>query len=246
MTRQTFDENRYRADGWAVSQGYATPADLRALQNVATDLIQNVTAHPTCQYYFDRFATGETRLARVERITDGIPGFGETDLGQRMAQDARRLLGGDVVLFKDKLNIRYPNSKGYAPHQDAARWSAIADQFLSIGVFLSASSPDRGGFEFAECDPQRALLDNQRGDLNQDAYALLPRRAVTADAGDALVIDGFAPHCTTSNQSKDTILHVLFTYALANDDTVRDAYYQKMATDFERVRDGNRFVFTAR
>lgn len=246
MNTGSHDDMAYFADGWAVLAGYANAAETLELSHCADSMIAAPDNHPTCQFYFDQVENGGTRLARVERLTDGIVEFSSTRLGARMAADAKRLLGGDVVLFKDKLNIRYAGSKGYAPHQDAARWSTFAARFLSIGIFLSPSSGERGGFEFAECDFQSGLMQNTQGDLDQRAFAMLPRRSVTANAGDALVIDGHVPHCTTSNHSNDTVLHLLFTYARSTDTGLRDAYYDKQAVDFARVRRGNRFVFPPR
>lgn len=246
MNSPPLDDAGYFADGWAVCPGYATARETRELGDHAADLIGSPDDHPTCQYYFDQVRSGDTRLARVERLTDVIAGFSNTRLGLCMAADARRLLGGDVVLFKDKLNIRYADSKGYAPHQDAARWNSFADRFLSIGIFLSHTSPERGGFEFAECQFQEGILNNTRGDLDQNAFSMLPRRSVTASAGDGLVIDGHVPHCTTSNRSGETVLHLLFTFARSADAGLRDAYYRKQADDFAQVRDGNRFTFPPR
>jgi len=239
-------KSAFQSQGWALFPGYADAATLDRLRAEASALAETPGAHEICQYYLDRFADGRTRLARVEAISEVLPTLAVSGLISRMAEDARALLGGPVVLFKDKLNIRYPESPGYAPHQDAARWRNFADGFVSFGLFLSASNAARGGFLFADYDLAVGLQATRTGDFDPDTFGSLAQKELTAAAGDAVMIDGRTPHCTSANQTPERILHLLFTYARSDDDRLRAAYYADQAAAFDSVRAGNLYTFAAR
>ncbi|MFK7836336.1 MAG: phytanoyl-CoA dioxygenase family protein [Sulfitobacter sp.] len=238
--------DHFGVKGWVPARGYVHKTTLAHIEREAEHLTKEVGQQSSCQYYVDRFANGESRLARVERIAEHLPTLTTSGLRQRMAQDAAMVLKGPVVAFKDKLNIRYPASAGYAPHQDAARWRSFAARFVSFGLFLSASDPERGGFSFAQYDLKAGLQATQTGDFDAAVFQGLPREDITAAPGDALIIDGTAPHCTTRNSGPDRVLHLLFTFALGADEGARDAYYAAQEQAFEQVRSGNVFTFPAR
>jgi len=231
------------ARGWALVPGYLSAGDTAALIEAVQRLVAPGGAAPGCMVFLDRFPGGETRLARLERVADALPPL-QGPLGTRLAADAALCLGGPVVPFKDKLNLRYPGSPGYAPHQDGARWDRFARRFLSFGLFLAPSDAARGGFEMTLPDAPVGRLPDRGGDLPAALYDPLPVEAVRARAGDALVIDGDVPHRTTANRSSDTIPHLLVTYALSGDAGLRAAHYAGLCASFSAQRIGpQRYAF---
>ncbi|MEP5732075.1 MAG: phytanoyl-CoA dioxygenase family protein [Sulfitobacter sp.] len=237
---------QFQTTGWTLAPQYIPADALPILRSEAEKLSLSTGAQDTCQYYVDQWGTGETRLARIERIVEHLPIFHSCGLAKQLAQDAALLLNGPVVAFKDKLNIRYPNSAGYAPHQDAARWHRFGPRFVSFGLFLSGSTPDQGGFSFADYDLDQGLKATRTGDFDAVSFEQLPRHDVIASAGDVLIIDGAVPHCTTQNLTGGRVLHVLITFVLGTDKSLRDAYYASQESAFEQVREGNVFTFPAR
>jgi hypothetical protein len=235
-----------RAKGWSLRPGYLDAGALAALRAEATALADAPGLHQGCSYFLDRFPDGLTRPARVERVAEVLPALAAHGLLDRMAEEARACLGGPVVLFKDKLNLRYPGSPGYAPHQDAARWQGQARAFLSFGLFLQASDGGRGGFSFGRYDPAEGLLATSTGDFDAARFAAMPQVEVAAQAGDALMIDGAAPHATADNRSDARLLHLLITFAQGSDAGMRDAYYAAQDRAFAAVRSGNLFTFDRR
>ena len=230
-----------RARGWAHVPDYCNPQTLRDLQEATSDLANAPGAAAGCLYYLDRLKGGEARLARVERVADALQSPACDRLKARMQSDAARYFDAPVQPFKDKLNIRYPQSSGYAPHQDAARWEMFGERFVSIGIFLGASEPETGGFEFANGDVRRV-----GDDLDTDQFSALPRTSVRAAPGDALFIDGMTPHRTFDNIGPDRVLHLLFTFVVNGVSEAREAYYVDQKARFAQLALGNMFLFPAR
>ncbi len=229
--------------GWGLASGYVEDAELQKLRRATQSLFEQPGALPDSQYFFDRQGNDVPRLARVERVAEAVLPEG---LRARLQGHADQCLGAPTRLFKDKLNIRYPRSKGYAPHQDAARWDAFGERFLSVGIFLSDSSPENGGFEFASLPSEANGLKTQGDDLNVADYHALPRVPLRARAGDVLLIDGMAPHRTTDNLGDDMVLHLLITFGTGGAPDARDRYYAHQREMFDSVRTGNIFVFEPR
>lgn len=245
LTVGAVDQLRQR--GWVHVPGYLSVAQLSDLRAEAQAAASDAPANPACAYFYDRLGAGPDRLARIEGLAAALPSVLSGPIGRRMQQDAARCLDAPVQPFKEKLNLRYPGSPGYAPHQDAARWDRHGSRFLSFGLFLAPSDAERGGFEMVTQGGPWGRLQNDRGDLDEAAYLALPRVEVKARPGDALILDGDVPHRTTDNRSGDTILHVLFTYVSGAAPGARDRYYADQRQDFEPVRHGpNVYVFGPR
>lgn len=231
--------------GWAVVSGFLSPEETAWLRAAAI-AAENIETGSPGLWFVDRSSDGLSRVARVERVSEVISGLAGSALSHRMIDLAERCLGGRVVLFKDKLNIRYPGSPGYAPHQDAARWDTHATRFVSVGLFLGASDDRHGGFEFAEVRPDIGRMHSVAGDLDFSAFEALPRTELRAVAGDAIVIEGDAPHRTFDNTSGEVIHHYLFTYAQSADPGLRGRFYGNMEARFASIRNGNVFTFPKR
>lgn len=230
--------------GWALLSGFSSLEEATALQHDIATLAAAPDDNPECMYFFGTAASGERRLTRIERIWEALPSLRETGLGERIVARAEAYLGEPVVLFKDKLNIRYAGSAGYAPHQDsAAGWEDFAAHFVSIGVFLGRSDPLHGGFEVVDGAHRSGRFANEKGRMSDADFEALGPKAVRADLGDAILLDSEAPHRTLRNDSSADSLHLLFTFAPAQADGIRDLYYTKKAASFAHGREDNRFEF---
>ena len=77
--------------------------------------------------YFERSADdGKRILCRIENFVPHHQGFASLIRRQRMAQAVSELFGEDAVLFKDKINFKFPGGDGFKAHQDMqAGWGCL-------------------------------------------------------------------------------------------------------------------------
>jgi hypothetical protein len=100
-----------RSTGWALLEGQVSPAAGLALKEAVLDLVGHPDRHPTAIYFFSAAAREQDRrLTRVERIWNELPVLHNTALARNLVAIARAYLDEDVVLFKDKVNIRHAGS----------------------------------------------------------------------------------------------------------------------------------------
>lgn len=230
--------------GWQVMTNFVLQDEAHTLHDSLRDLMASPSKNKNSLYYYDLSLQGERRLTRIEHIWEALPVLCDGKLGERIREGAEQYLGGPVVLFKDKLNVRYAGSAGYAPHQDsAAGWTEFADHFVSIGLFLGPSDPHHGGFEVVSDAHRRGRFSNDKGRMSDADFEALGPHAVHADLGDAILLDSETPHRTLKNESNLDSLHLLFTFATARAGAIRDTYYSKKSASFSEGRRDNCFDF---
>ena len=233
-----------RANGWNLVQNFASVKELELLRNDLAEVTSAPAKYEQSIYYYEVSSANEKKLNRIERIWEAIPTLTHTSFGRRIVAVAESYFEGPVVLFKDKLNIRYAGSNGYAPHQDsAAGWDEFADRFISIGLFLAQSDRQRGGFEVVNGHHNSGRFPNDKGQMTNDLFESLGPLAIVANSGDALLLDSEAPHRTLTNGSVEDSWHLLFTFASARFGEIRNKYYNKKAQSFNKGREGNRVEF---
>lgn len=154
------------------------------------------------------------------------------------------LMGGPVVLFKDKINFKMPGGGGFKAHQDQqAGWSRYAPIFVTALVTLDAATMENGCLEIAAGRHREGMIGEEWCPLDEHDLRL---QAVPTAPGDVIFFDSFAPHGSPPNFS-DVPRRILYlTYNLASHGDCRARYYaDKHASfppDIEREA-GKTYVF---
>lgn len=230
--------------GHALERQFLDADQQAAFRDEVERLIARRTTDGEPMYFFEETPDGARRLIRAERIWEALPTLSQGPVGEALFEIARSYFGTEAKIFKDKVNIRHAGSKGYAPHQDsAAGWDAFAQRFLSIGLFLNPSTPERGGFEVVDKAHRLGRLDNDKGKMSMELFNSFRPYGIEADAGDIILLDSEAPHRTYDNTSSHDSLHLLVTFAADPKIDLRTAYYEKKASEFQGDRGKNEFKF---
>ena len=182
-------------------------------------------------YYEDSLTEhGHRIVQRIENVCPFHPGF---DLFLRQGELiawAGALLGGDAVLFKDKINFKLPGGGGFAAHQDQqAGWSVYAPLFLTAMVSVDASSLENGCLEIAGGRHKEGLIGKEWRPLEREGLAFEP---VQTEPGDVIFFDSFVPHVSGPNRTANPRRILYVTYALASHGDHRARYFADKRRDF--------------
>jgi ectoine hydroxylase-related dioxygenase (phytanoyl-CoA dioxygenase family) len=159
--------------------------------------------------HWERTADGSVRLCRIERFTEVLPG-GSAILTVAAAA-ARARTSKDLVLMKDKLNIKWPGGGGYRCHQDRRAYPPEMYDVLTVGIALTPSDPANGGLYLA--DGVAGLLPaDERGCVAADAMDRLSFDCPELRPGDAVIFDGDVPHYSGPNSSDGPRMLALLTF----------------------------------
>jgi ectoine hydroxylase-related dioxygenase (phytanoyl-CoA dioxygenase family) len=134
-----------------------------------------------------------------------------------------------VVLFKDKINFKYPGGAGFTPHQD---YPAYVNFGVEHHVTLMAPADpftlENGCLVMAlDACERRILPQNPDGTVRADVVAGLATTPLLAVPGDVIVFDAWVPHWSGRNESSAPRRSYYMTFNPAAAGDHRAAYYAR-------------------
>jgi hypothetical protein len=172
-------------------------------------------------HYAEQTARGP-RICRTENVSACHAGVASlvTGVMQAAAGDA---LGEAAVAFKDKLNYKQPGGAGYGVHQDKVAYPG-AGRVASILIAIDDCTVESGCLWLAAGVGEVLPVDD-RGVVRDDVSSALDWFPAELAAGDAVVIDGLAPHYSQANGSDAPRRVFIASYAPASEGYDRAHYY---------------------
>ena len=187
---------------------------------------------------------GRRIIQRIENFCPFHPGFDELVRDGALSRWAAALMGGPVVLFKDKINFKAPGGPGFKAHQDQqAGWSRYAPLFLTALVSIDPATLENGCLEMAPGRHREGLIGEEWNPLDETGLALVP---TPTEPGDVVFFDSYAPHASKPNFTALPRRILYLTYNLAAHGDHRDRYYAEKHAAYppDIERDGSQsYVF---
>lgn len=177
------------------------------------------------------------KICRTENVSACHAGVDSLVLGP-LRDCAIAALDEPVTAFKDKLNYKQPGGAGFSPHQDVIAYPGV-DRVVSILIAIDDCSTESGCLWLAE-GIDAALPVDERGVVRSDVASSLEWVAVELAAGDALCIDGWAPHYSEANTTDAPRRVLIASYAPEREHYTRERYYEERGSRMrsETDRDG--------
>ena len=233
-------------DGFLVVPGFFGPQQTAELL-AWTEALQHAPEAPGQHWVYHEDSLAEPGRRVIQRIENFCPFHAGLDALVRHGPLSRwtaALMGGPVVLFKDKINFKMPGGPGFKAHQDQqAGWSRYADLFVTALVTIDAATLENGCLEMVAGRHREGLIGQEWSPLEESGLALRP---VPTAPGDVIFFDSYAPHASKPNFTAQPRRLLYITYNLSSDGNHRAAYYaDKHAAfppDIEREA-GETYVF---
>jgi len=196
-------------------------------------------------YHEDSLTDPARRL--VQRIENFCPFHEDFDRLIRAGALSRwvgALMGGPVLLFKEKINFKMPGGPGFKVHQDQqAGWTRYAPLFVTAMVTIDPTTIENGCLEVIAGRHREGLLGEEWQPLPEDALEL---QAVPTRPGDVIFFDSFVPHASKPNFTEEQRRVLYLTYNLAEHGDLRVRYFADKHASFppDVDRDGSQtYVF---
>ncbi len=214
-----------RRDGYLVARNFVSNRQLAELLQWTTEL----EAAPEVSgrhwvYHEDSVTTpGRRVIQRIENCCPFHAGFDRFIRDGALIRWSGALLGGPVVLFKDKINFKMPGGAGFKAHQDQqAGWTAYAPLFVTAMVTLDAATLENGCLEVAAGRHREGLIGEQWKPLEERGLDL---QALPTAPGDVIFFDSFVPHASKPNLTDSPRRILYITYNLAIQGDHRERYF---------------------
>jgi Phytanoyl-CoA dioxygenase (PhyH) len=177
------------------------------------------------------------RTENVSACHDGFRWLVDGPLAE-LAAESWGVARATITDFKDKLNFKPPGGAGFGVHQDLAAYPG-ATRVVSLLVAIDECSVTSGCLWLAP-DVGELLPTDARGVVTVQAAASLRWSAAELRAGDALCIDGLAPHFSETNRSGAPRRVFIASYAPVADGYGRKRYYRARAQAMADAGDDTR------
>ena len=188
--------------------------------------------------------TGGRLLCRVENF---LPYFKELeDLSYGLINDlSGQLFGEESVIYKEKINFKFPHGNGFNAHQDQPAFVSFGlKKLLTVLLPVDPNTRQSGGLDFVvgKHKPAYIMPQNSDGSLRTDLEASMAWRPIDGSAGDLVFFDSYAPHRSDINFSEFTRRNIYLTYNPLSAGSYREKYYIEKRRSFppECERDPNK------
>jgi ectoine hydroxylase-related dioxygenase (phytanoyl-CoA dioxygenase family) len=193
-----------------------------------------VEAWPTGSHVWGHYAEHTVdgpRICRTENVSACHPGVASLVAGV-LADCASGALGEPVTAFKDKINYKQPGGAGFSTHQDKRAYPGV-ERVMSILVAIDDCSLESGCL-FLAGGVDEVLPADERGVVRADVASDLDWFAVELAAGDAVCLDGLAPHYSGANRGGSPRRVIVASYAPTTEGYERAHYYAQRSDRMRR------------
>ena len=214
-----------RNDHGVLVPGVLDADGARAIARWARD----IESWPAGSHIWGQYAEQTRRgpaICRTENVSACHSGVAALVAGP-LRELASRRLGEDAVAFKDKVNFKQPGGAGFRPHQDAVAYPG-ASRVVSLLVAIDECTRESGCIWIASGVDGELPVDD-RGVVRADVCDTLTWEAAELAPGDAVYIDGFAPHYSDENHTDAQRRVLVASYSPAASGYGRAEYYARRA-----------------
>lgn len=218
--------------GWLVLRGLLDTETQDDLETWVDDVARWSTIEGPGLHHHEQTDAGAV-LARSERFADEHARLGSFIRGGIIAEVLRELFVDDPVLFKEKINYKFPGGGGFAPHQDATAYRFV-DHHISVMVPIDPATTASGCLYFAPGHSGGHMPTDERGRVEEGYASQLDWRPVEVNPGDAVFFDSYAPHYSDTNTTKAPRRALYLTYNASALGDYRERYYADKEIEFDR------------
>ncbi|NGX50440.1 MAG: hypothetical protein K1060chlam2_00286 [Chlamydiae bacterium] len=258
----TWQEQRdsFNKKGYLWIKNFYSEQQLLLLQSWADEIhtdAQNILALPSNQKIPGLLivvpeASDPSQVCRTEDMLSLYPDLHHFVQGT-VSSFLTRLFGEPYVLFKDKLNFKWPGGGAFTPHQDFPAYENFSPRsHVTAMVCIDRASLENGCLQVAEewwkplahddaidreeLEARRAILPYIIGGVNHgsiepeysEKFTWFP---LETSPGDLVIFTSFIPHYSEPNRSSSPRRAMLFTLNKLTEGDHRGAYYHAKRED---------------
>lgn len=164
-----------------------------------------------------------------------------------------QLLDEPYVLFKDKLNYKWPGGGAFPPHQDQPAFASFGPaEFITAMVCIDPADYENGCLQVAkkwkqtfadhsELNQERLAKGNEllpyiiggpkHGSIQPQYVEKIEWLPLNVSPGDLVIFDAYLPHYSEPNQSNSSRRAMFFTLNKLCDGEYRKTYYHTKRND---------------
>ena len=226
----------WRQDGYLKLAGFLSGQETADAHVWVNEISSWPPSQSKWMHHQELTARGDVRLARTENFVPFHAGMKSLLMEGKLLDALEELMGEPAVLYKEKINYKYPGGGGYAAHQDAPAYEFIKHHVTCL-VTIDPMREENGCLFFSPGRHNEGLIAlDDRGCIKTDVAESLEWTAVPTDPGDVLFFSSFAPHKSPPNTSDEPRRAIYLTYNALVEGDFRERYYEDKRQAFETYK----------
>jgi hypothetical protein len=222
--------DHFRRHGWVRLPAFLSASETHDVQRWTDEIAAWPETPGKWMRYYEKRPDGRGKmLARIENFVPHHEGLARLLTTGRVSDVLAECCGEPVVLFKDKINFKYPGGAAFTPHQDYPAYVNFGvGHHLTLMVPVDPFTLENGCLVMALDACERKILpQNPDGTVREDALAGLATVPLLAEPGDVIVFDAWVPHWSGRNESQAPRRSYYMTFNPAAAGDHRAAYYAR-------------------
>lgn len=233
----------YENNGYAIIKNFFKK---KKIVNLKNNLIKSIKKKKNNFFYYEEINKKKV-LRRIERISDYSPSMHAFINSSKIINFINKLTKKKNVLFKDKLNFKYPNGAGYLPHLDGhfywrdgnnkiqKGWKKYSNDFINLVIPLERADKKNGCLYISNkneikkignsWDVVTSKLIKNTPNIKKNDLKKIKFIPAILDIGDILLFDWRCPHYSLKNKSKKSRMIFYATYCKGRSLLIRKNYY---------------------
>ena len=182
--------NYYKKNGFIKIQGIFSKNEIKNLKKYVHEVNNFKPIKGKWMIYYDNFKNKKF-LTRTENFIDYHKGLKKILRKKSFNQLISNLTGAKTILFKDKINWKYPRAKGFEPHQDAQVWEKLYKNifsFFSVTISVDKTNEANGCLEVVENRHNLGLLGDEKSAISKSIVQKMKWKKIKTNPGDVIAI----------------------------------------------------------
>ena len=225
--------NFWRTNGYLRIPGFFSDSVVAALRQWVSE-IENWKHDPgRWMHHYESVSDG-TRLSRTENFIPHHEGMKSTLTSGKVLDVISELTGEPAVLYKEKINYKYPGGGGYAPHQDAPAYEFVKNHTTCL-ISIDAATVENGCLYFSPGRHREGMIAlDADGCIDPRVAGSMDWVAAPTEPGDILLFSSYIPHKSGANGSNLPRRIIYAVYNNLSDGDWRGKYYEDKRQAFSQ------------
>lgn len=216
----------FRRDGFLICPDFLDGDTHRTVARWIDEISGWENGENQCAQYRERTEHGPA-LARTERFLAGHEGLRGLLTTGAVIGAIGQLFDEPAILFKEKVNYKYPGGGSFVAHQDAAAYQPFGSTHITALIAVDPNTVENGCLWFAPGEHRDGVSAvNDRGCLPAELEDRMTWIEAPVEPGGVVFFTSFTPHKSPTNRSDASRRSLYVTYSKASEGDLRDAYYE--------------------
>lgn len=214
----------WKNNGYLKLPAFLKKNEVSAIQTWVSEISSWKPTEDKWMHHYESTENG-IRLSRSENFVPYHTNLKDLITNGKVIDVVSELMSETAILYKEKINYKYPGGGGYAAHQDAPAYEFI-DYHITCLISVDAATIENGCLYFASGRHNEGFIAlDENGCISPNIADTMNWVAVPTEPGDILLFGSYIPHKSPPNLSDEPRRIIYLTYNAKSQGDWRERYY---------------------